>query len=68
MREFVLRSSNGAYLTDDFDTWAHDAERAHRFISGAALNACVERWRRHQVRVEEAPPRPAAGLPVAGRG
>lgn len=43
-----------AYLYSDFETWIYDAKRAHRFIKGAALNACFERWRRAGVRVVRA--------------
>jgi len=37
---FLLCRSDGTYLTDDFETWSSDIEKAHRFIRGAALNQC----------------------------
>lgn len=55
MKKYLLADCrNGTYLSDDFETWTRDAQKAHVFVPGAALNACVERWRRHGVRVVEA--------------
>lgn len=48
---FLLRRPDGTYLTDDFETWSPDVKQAHVFIRGAALNTCIERFRRDRVSV-----------------
>jgi hypothetical protein len=42
----LLQLPDGRYLSDDFETWVENIAAAHRFIPGAALNACWERFRR----------------------
>lgn len=44
--EILLQLPDGRYLANDFTTWTTDAEEAHRFIPGAALNSCWEEFRR----------------------
>lgn len=56
--EFVLlQLPDDSYLSSDFETWTTDTRFAHRFIRGAALNSCVERWRRDGARTIGEPDR-----------